>query len=174
MLYTLHDNMRHVPTVVVAAILACGTAEAVDPRVAVPVFVESTRGDDGQFSDLLKVELMKRKGLIKAKVDIVRRPEDARYIIEVSIVYQRDRRRSNVWRTERATAVGSAMAYDACGRLVWSKVKGDRDIFGDAHGVIETAQKMAASFKEALAKKKSRLNRAEPCLEAGGVAEFPK
>ena len=137
------------------------------------MFVEPTKGDEGQFSDMLKVELMKRKGLIKAKVDIVRKPEDARYVLEVSITYQRDRKNS-IWQTrERASAIASAMAYDARGKLVWSKVKGDRDIFGDAHGAIETAQKLAASFKEALAQKGSRLNRALPCLREGEFVELP-
>ena len=158
--------MRHTCTLTLAATVLCGMASGVEPRTAVPVFVGPTKGDDGQFSDVLKVELMKRKGLIKAKVDIVRRPEAAQYILEVSIAYQRGRRQRTIWQTERATAVASAMAYDACGRLVWSKVKGDK-VLGDAEGVIETAQKMARSFKEALAKKKSRLNRAPPCLSVG-------
>lgn len=129
-----------------------------------PRFVEPTKGDDGQFSDMLKVELSERRGLTRAKVDIVRRPEQAHYILEASTTYQRDRRHPNIWRTDRPSAVASVFAYDRCRAMVWGKTKGDRDIFGDADGVIETAQKVAASFKEAVTKKKSRLNRAPPCL----------
>ncbi len=156
--------MRHICKFVLTVTVLGGMARGVEPRVAVPVYVETTKGDDGQFSDMLKVEMMKRRGLIKAKVDIVRKPEAARYIIEASITYQRDRRRRSVWRTDRPSAVASVFAYNQCGALVWSKTKGDKNIFGDADGVIETAQKVAASFKEALAKKKSRLNRSLPCV----------
>ena len=84
------------------------------------------------------------------------------YILEPSITYQRGRK--SVFGSDKPTAIASVFAYDRCGRMVWSKTKGDKDIFGDAQGVIDTAQKVAASFKEALAKKQSQLNRAPPCV----------
>ena len=164
---------RFAVILVAASTVAAIKLSGVEPRTAVPVFVEPTKGDDGQFSDMLKVELSKRRGLIKAKVDIVRRPEHAIYVLEASITYPRDRRRRTVWNTDRPSAVASVFAYDRCGRMVWSKTKGDRDIFGDARGVIDTAEKVAASFKEALAKRKSRLNRAPACLEEGRTIEVP-
>ena len=141
--------------------------DAVEPRTAVPVYVEPTKDDGGKFSDLLKVELSKRRGLIKAKVDIVRTPETAVYILESSINYRRKQWHEGWLTNDKATATAAIFAYDRCGKMVWSKTKGDRDIFSDARGVQETASKVAASFKEALAKKNSRLNRAEPCLRPG-------
>ena len=108
---------------------------------------------------------MKRRGIIKATVDVVRSAERARYIIESSVIY----RDNGFWRivtnSERAEVIASVMAYDACGSLVWSKTKDDSDFFGHVKGPVETAQKVAASFKEALAKRNSRLNRASPCSQ---------
>lgn len=158
---------NHALRIALVAAVSCGAAYSVEPRSAVPVYVEPTKGDDGQFSDMLKVELMKRRGLIKAKVDIVRSPKNAMYILEASITYTRDRRKKSAWGTDRPSAVASVIAYNRCDVMVWSKTKGDKDIFGDAGGPIDTAEKAAASFKEALAKKKSRLNQAAPCVLEG-------
>ncbi|MDE0103411.1 MAG: hypothetical protein OXN89_13625 [Bryobacterales bacterium] len=142
--------MNRISGIAVAIIACCGMASGIESRTAVPVFVDQTNGDGGQMSDTVQLELMKRIGLIKATVDIVRRPAYTRYVLEVSISYQCDWRRRTICKTERATAVAFAMAHDNCVRLVHSKLEGDRDMFGDADGVIET-KKMAASFKEAQA-----------------------
>ena len=109
--------MKRRCTLGLAATVLCGASNGVETRTAVPVFLEP-KGDDGQFSDMLKVEMMKRKGLIKANVDIVRRPEVGRYGLEVSTAYRRERRQRTIWTAERATAVASAMACDAGGRLI--------------------------------------------------------
>ena len=161
---------------IAAFLLACSplAAPAAEPRTAVPVFVEPTEDDGGRFSDLLKVELSKRRGLIKAKVDIVRAPEHAHYILEPSISYRRKQWHEGWLTNDKATATAAVFGYDRCGRLVWSKTKGDRDIFSTAHGAQETASKVAASFKEALAKRKSRLNQAPPCLRPGDTTEVPR
>ena len=69
----------------------------VERRTSVPAFVEPTSGDDGPFSDMLKVEPMKRPGLIKAKVDIAQTPENPCYVSEATITYTHSRRRKSVW-----------------------------------------------------------------------------
>lgn len=73
--------------------------------------------------------------------------------------------------TEKPSAVLSVIAYDSCGRMVWSQTNGDTDIFGDAGGLIGTADKAAAGCKDVLAKKESRLNRVEPCTDEGQAIE---
>lgn len=121
--------------VVLAAVLSCGAAHGVEP----------TKGDDGQFSDMLKVEPMKRRGLIKAKVEIVRSPENAVHILEASITCTRHRRKKSIRGTDRPNTVASVIAYNRCDLMVWSKTKGDKNIFGNAGGPIDTAEKAAAS-----------------------------
>ena len=77
--------MQTISRSVLAAVHSCSTATDVEPHAAVRVVVEPTKGDDGQFSDMLKVKLSKRRGRIKAAVYIVCPPEDAHYVLKASI-----------------------------------------------------------------------------------------
>lgn len=151
--------------VVLCVLLLTVLVQGESPPAPVPVYVERLESDDGKFTDLLKVELAKRKGLIKATVDIVRFPEQARYIIETNVTYRKGKWHEGWLTPSKAETMATAFAYDQCGKLVWSKTKGDMTLMGSG-GAVLAAQKMAASFKEALAKKKSRLNRAAPCEKA--------
>ena len=128
------------------------------------MYVKPSESDGGKFSDLLKVELSKRKGLIKANVDIVRSPEYAQYIIELSVNYREGKWHEGWLTPDKATATAAVFAYDQCGKMVWSKTKGDRSLFA-AEGPVYAAKKVAMSFKAALAKKNSRLNKAQPCQD---------
>lgn len=133
-------------------------------REPVSVYVERSRDDDGKFSDLLKVELNKRKGAIKTTIEIIRDPEQARYILEANVSRRKGKWHEGWLTPDKAETMAAVIAYDRCGRMVWSKNKGDMTLFGSGGDVL-VAQKIAASFKSALAKKKSRINQARPCSE---------
>ena len=49
-------------------------ALVVDPVTAVPAYAEPT-ADGDEFSNLLKVELARRKGMVKVHIDVVRKLE---------------------------------------------------------------------------------------------------
>lgn len=154
--------MKRFCRIALLAIIPSVLAMAVEPREPVRVYVQPTTAVDGRFCDRLKVELS------KAKVDIVRSREQAQYIIEVGkfkITGRRPTGHEGSLSSEKAPRMAAVLAGDRCGRMLWAKNLGEREpLFADSHGLIEAAEKTAASFKEALANKKSRLNRAPPCL----------
>ena len=131
---------------------------------SVVVYVEPTRSDDGKFSDLLKVELNKRKGAIKVAVEVVRDPKLADYVLEANVTHRKGKWHEGWLTPDKAENMAAVIAYNRCGRMVWSKNKGDMTLFGSG-GAVLVAQKTALSFKRALVKKNSRLNKAEPCPE---------
>lgn len=163
--------MKRCCGIALLAIIPSTPTMAIEPREAVAVYVEPITTVDRRFSDRLKVELSKRSGMIKPKVDIVRSREQAQYIIEVhriKITGRRPTGHEGILSREMGPRMASVLASDRCGRLLWAKSLGERDpLFEDAHGLIDAAEKAAASFKEVLADQKSRLNRAPPCLVEG-------
>lgn len=160
-------NHVRITLVFVLLMLSVTGASHVDAETkpkTVTVYVEPSTPDDSKFSNLLKVELAKRKGAINANVDIVRFPEQAQYVLECSVSTRKPKWHEGWLTFDKPTVVASIFAYDQCGKMVWTKNKGDLALLGGAGGALATAQKVAWSFKTALAKKNSRLNKAKPCI----------
>lgn len=156
-----------VPLLVFLAAVLCPAAFAVEPGRHATVYLKPARySAERDFHSVLRVELLKRKGVIPITVSLTNDLDEAELLLEVHLG-----RRDAAWHegfltTAQPTAIVSVVAFDHCERPLFVKTKGDMTIWGPA-GPVNAAQKMALSFKEGLWKKKSRLNktrRESPCL----------
>ena len=118
------------------------------------------RGDDpdqGNFSDLLTVEFLKRH----KRMAVVQSPNEAQLIVSANIDTRPTSRASAndteaVSRTEWSTTA-AVFARDRCGRIVWGE---------NASGhSARVAEHIAKALKVAIERRKSRLHRAKPCRQ---------
>ena len=148
-------------------VVLCSAALAVEPIDYATIYVKPARYDaERDFHSLLRVELLKKKGVIPVTISMTSDPKKADMILEVHLGRRDASWHEGTLTPGKPTAMVSVVAFDHCEQPLFVKTKGDMTIFGPA-GPINSAAKMALSFKEALWKKRSRLNktrRERPCL----------
>lgn len=171
--------MRVHSAIILAHLLVMAGARpaiAVDPDSSIGVYVMSTP-DTSHFADLVASALTKgggfwdpwRKRYREAPIIVVDSPKTAKYVLKLN-PRLRDSKWHEGWLTPgRPTAKSPVFAYDRCGRIVWSKIKGNM-VLGQPTDVQVAAERIAYSFRGAVYEKKSRMNRlvtSHPCLVAG-------
>lgn len=151
----------------VLLMLVASAALAVEPSRYATVHVKPPRYDaERDFHSLLRVELLKKKGLVPVTISLTDDPDQADIVLEVHLGRRDASWHEGMLTPAKPTAMVSVVALDHCGQALFVKTKGDATIWGSA-GPVLSAQRMALSFKEALHKKRSRLNktrRERPCL----------
>ena len=142
-------------TLVLLAILLLPIHAVAQLDIPVPVYIEATISDRGNFSDLLTVEFLKWH----KRMAVVQSPSEAQLIVSANI----DTRptssasasdtKAQSWTQWSTTA--AVFARDRCGRIVWGENASGHSAW--------VAARVSKALKAAIEKRKSRLHKAKPC-----------
>ena len=140
---------------VLPAILLLPSRGSSELSMPVPAYIEATNPDQGNFSDLLTVEILKRH----KRMAVVQSPNEAQLIVSANIdTRPTSRAKANdteaVSRTEWSTTA-AVFARDRCGRIVCGENTSGHSAW--------VAEHIAKALKVAIERRQSRLHRAKPC-----------
>ena len=140
---------------VLPAVLLLPSRGGSELSIPAPVYIEATTPDQGNFSDVLTVEFLKRH----KRMAVVQSPSEAQLIVSANIDTRPTSSASAndteaVSRTEWSTTA-TVFARDRCGRIVWGENASGHSAW--------VAKHIAKALKVAIERRKSRLHRAKPC-----------